>query len=100
MPRGTLRIHLGEPCMFKRPALTLGKVAGIEILVDRAWILFFLGLTTWLGQVTFPTLFPGWSHNQHCLLAGWLESKTSSAQPVTDASSVPDRQHAPPGRGG
>src|SRR5213592_4826549 len=58
--------------MLKQSALTVGKVAGIDIVVHRAWILFFVGLTLWLAQVVFPKLFPGWTHGEHWLLAGLL----------------------------
>jgi Zn-dependent protease len=58
--------------MFSHHALELGTVAGIRVVVHRAWFVFFIGLTAWLAQFTFPQLFPNWSHGEHWLLATLL----------------------------
>jgi Zn-dependent protease len=53
-------------------ALTLGRVAGIRIVVHRAWLPFALVLTAVLAHVTTPGLFPAWTTGQRWLLAALL----------------------------
>jgi Zn-dependent protease len=58
--------------MLNKPAIRLGSVAGIHIVVHRAWFLCFAGLTVWMALFTVPRIFPGWSQTDDWVLAALL----------------------------